>query len=92
MAFESERFLLIRENQNNIKRVNVLTVEEDRDVLGLAIQNTQSPTPSWGLDRVDQRDKVGLPGSTSAYGYRSAGTGAHRSDADRCKGGQYGWC
>jgi subtilisin family serine protease len=55
---------------------NVLTVEEDRDVFGLAIQNTQSPTPSWGLDRVDQRDKVGLPGSISAYGYRSAGTGA----------------
>ena len=46
---------------------NVLTVEEDRDVFGLAIQNTQSPTPSWGLDRVDQREKVGLTGSTSAY-------------------------
>ena len=55
---------------------NVLTVEEDRDVFGLAIQNTQSPTPAWGLDRVDQREKVGLPGSVSAYGYRSAGTGA----------------
>ena len=40
---------------------NVLTVEEDREVFGLAIQNTQSPTPAWGLDRVDQRDKVGLP-------------------------------
>jgi hypothetical protein len=35
---------------------NVLTVEEDRDVFGLAIQNTQSPTPAWGLDRVDQRE------------------------------------
>ena len=55
---------------------NVLTVEEDRPVEGLAIQNTQSPTPAWGLDRVDQREKVGLPGSTSAYGYRSAGAGA----------------
>jgi subtilisin family serine protease len=55
---------------------NVLTVEEDRDVMGLAIQNTQSPTPAWGLDRVDQRQKVGLTGSTSAYGYRSAGAGA----------------
>ncbi len=55
---------------------NVLTVEEDRAVMGLAIQNTQSPTPAWGLDRVDQREKVGLPGSTSAYGYRSAGAGA----------------
>ena len=55
---------------------NVLTVEEDRDVFGLAIQNTQTPTPSWGLDRVDQREKVGLAGSTSSYGYRSAGAGA----------------
>jgi subtilisin family serine protease len=55
---------------------NVLTVEEDREVLGLSIQKTQSPTPAWGLDRVDQREKIGLPGSTSAYGYRSAGAGA----------------
>ncbi len=58
------------------KLPNVLTVEEDREVFGLAIQNTQSPTPAWGLDRVDQREKVGLPGSVSAYGYRSAGAGA----------------
>jgi subtilisin family serine protease len=55
---------------------NVLTVEEDKPVEGLAIQNSQSPTPAWGLDRVDQREKVGLPGSTSVYGYRSAGAGA----------------
>ena len=55
---------------------NVLTVEEDKPVMGLAIQNTQSPTPAWGLDRVDQREKVGLTGSVSAYGYRSAGAGA----------------
>jgi subtilisin family serine protease len=55
---------------------NILTIEEDRDVLGLAIQNTQTPTPTWGIDRVDQREKVGLAGSTSAYGYRSAGAGA----------------
>ena len=33
---------------------NVLTVEEDQPVQGLAIQNTQSPTPSWGIDRIDQ--------------------------------------
>ena len=39
---------------------NVLSVEEDQPVLGLNIQNTQSPTPSWGLDRVDQRGIVGL--------------------------------
>ncbi len=55
---------------------NVLTVEEDQDVFGLTIQKTQSPTPAWGIDRVDQREKVGLPGATSAYGYRSAGAGA----------------
>jgi subtilisin family serine protease len=55
---------------------NVLTVEEDMPVMGLAIQNTQSPTPAWGMDRVDQRGKVGLTGSVSAYGYRSAGAGA----------------
>ena len=42
---------------------NVLTVEEDMPVSGLAIQNTQSPTPAWGMDRVDQREKVGLTGS-----------------------------
>jgi subtilisin family serine protease len=55
---------------------NVLTVEEDAPVAGLAIQNTQSPTPSWGLDRIDQRNPVGQAGSVSAYGYRSAGKGA----------------
>ncbi|MEY3795432.1 MAG: hypothetical protein RLZZ120_543, partial [Actinomycetota bacterium] len=54
---------------------NVLTVEEDQPVAGLAIQNTQSPTPSWGIDRIDQRGPVGN-GAVSAYGYRSAGTGA----------------
>ena len=60
-----------------IKKIpNILTIEPDAPVSGLAIQNTQSPTPSWGLDRIDQREKVGLPGSVSAYGYRSAGTGA----------------
>jgi len=38
MSFESERFLLIRENQNNIKRVNVLTKEETKRVLSVASQ------------------------------------------------------
>jgi hypothetical protein len=37
------------------------------------IQNNQSPTPSWGLDRIDQREKIG---STSNFGYRSAGRGS----------------
>ena len=55
---------------------NVLTVEEDQAVAGLAIQNTQSPTPSWGIDRIDQRGPVGGAGAVSAYGYRSAGKGA----------------
>ena len=60
-----------------IKKIpNILTIEPDAPVFGLAIQNTQSPTPSWGIDRIDQREKVGLTGSVSAYGYRSAGTGA----------------
>jgi subtilisin family serine protease len=55
---------------------NVLTVEEDKPVSLLTIQKSQSPTPAWGLDRVDQRGKVGLPGAVSEYGYRSAGAGA----------------
>ena len=55
---------------------NVLSVEEDMPVMGNAIQNTQSPTPSWGLDRIDQRTAVGSVDSVTAYGYRSAGTGS----------------
>jgi hypothetical protein len=55
---------------------NVLTVEEDLPVTGLNIQNNESPTPSWGIDRIDQRVPVGSNGSVSAYGYRSAGAGA----------------
>ena len=55
---------------------NVLTIEQDMPVTISDLQNIQSPTPSWGIDRVDQREKVGLPGSNSAYGYSSAGTGS----------------
>ena len=55
---------------------NVLFVEADATVSTLGISNTQSPTPSWGLDRVDQRSKVELPGSVSAFGYQSAGSGS----------------
>ena len=55
---------------------DVLTVEEDLPVSGFNIQNIQSPTPSWGLDRIDQRTQVGLPGSVNAFGYASAGRGA----------------
>ena len=55
---------------------NVLSIEEDKPVVLLADPTWQSPTPSWGLDRVDQRQKVGLAGSVSSYGYSSAGRGA----------------
>ena len=34
---------------------NVLTVEKDAPVSGLDIQQNETPTPSWGLDRIDQR-------------------------------------
>jgi hypothetical protein len=51
---------------------NILIIEKDAPVDMSEIQYVQSPTPSWGLDRIDQREKVG---ATSAYGYRSAGTG-----------------
>jgi len=43
-------------------------VEIDR---GVTASDTQSPTPSWGLDRVDQRN---LPGSNS-FTYSSTGAG-----------------
>jgi hypothetical protein len=57
-----------------IKKVpNILSLELDQTAVGLA---EQTPTPSWGLDRIDQRDRVGLTGSVSSYGYRSAGAGA----------------
>jgi hypothetical protein len=36
------------------KLPTVLIIEKDIPVSLTAIQNTQSPTPSWGLDRVDQ--------------------------------------
>lgn len=52
----------------------VLTIEKDGPVEMDQIQNNQSPTPSWGLDRVDQREAVGS--GTSNFGYRSAGAGA----------------
>ena len=56
---------------------NILTVEKDMPVSGLDIQQNQTPTPSWGLDRVDQREKISTAtGYQGAYGYRSAGKGA----------------
>lgn len=55
---------------------NILFVEDDATVSISNSQNTQAPTPSWGLDRVDQRQKVGLPDSVNSYVYQSAGSGA----------------
>lgn len=51
----------------------ILIIEKDEPVQMSAIQNNQSPTPSWGLDRVDQRTPVS---GISNYGYRSAGKGS----------------
>lgn len=59
------------------KLPNILTVEKDMPVSGIAIQQNQMPTPSWGLDRIDQREAVStLTGYQGSYGYRSAGSGA----------------
>ncbi|NBV66408.1 MAG: S8 family peptidase, partial [Actinobacteria bacterium] len=60
-----------------VKKIpNILSLELDQAAIGLAIQNNQTPTPSWGLDRTDQRGPVGGSGYVSSYGYRSAGAGA----------------
>lgn len=56
---------------------NVLTVEKDAPISGLAIQQNQTPTPSWGLDRIDQREAISTTaGYQGSYGYRSGGAGA----------------
>ena len=55
------------------KTPNVLSIEEEVAVKADVDPTTQSPVPSWGLDRVDQRTKIG---TTSAYIYGSAGAGA----------------
>jgi subtilisin family serine protease len=49
---------------------NVAYVEQDRVV---TIEATQSPTPSWGLDRIDQK---ALPLNNS-YTYPNTGAGVH---------------
>lgn len=57
-----------------LKRLStIITIEKDAPVQISAIQNYQSPTPSWGLDRIDQRGRVG---DTPSYGFRSAGNGS----------------
>jgi subtilisin family serine protease len=56
---------------------NVLTVEKDMPVALSAIQQNQTPTPAWGIDRIDQREAIPTTsGYVSNYGYRSAGAGA----------------
>lgn len=50
----------------------MLSIEPDGPVTISDAPGTQSPTPSWGLDRIDQRGPVG--GSTS-YGYPNTGVG-----------------
>ena len=56
---------------------NILTIEKDQPVTGLAIQQNQTPTPAWGIDRIDQREVVSTAtGYQGTYGYRSAGAGS----------------
>ena len=49
----------------------VTGIEEDGIV---TIAATQTPTPSWGLDRVDQRERIG-GGGDGSYQFLSAGAG-----------------
>jgi subtilisin family serine protease len=50
----------------------VISFEKDGPIFASAIQN---PTPSWGLDRIDQRGPVN-PVSNGSYEYASAGSGS----------------
>jgi subtilisin family serine protease len=54
------------------KRPTVSLVEADGEV---SIQDVQSPTPSWGLDRIDQPTVVSTTASNNQYNYASTGTG-----------------
>lgn len=58
------------------KNPNIEILEKDAAV---EASDIQSPTPSWGLDRVDQRTAVS---GTSSFGYVSAGAGATAYIAD----------
>lgn len=56
---------------------NILTIEKDQPVSSLAIQQNQTPTPSWGIDRIDQREILSTAtGYQGTFGYRSAGAGS----------------
>ena len=50
------------------KSSKILWVEEDK---GVATQTTVSPTPSWGLDRIDQRTNI----ATNSYSFATNGAG-----------------
>ena len=50
----------------------VTGIEEDGIV---TIAATQTPTPSWGLDRIGQRERIG-GGGDGSYEYLSAGAGS----------------
>lgn len=50
------------------KSAKILWVEEDK---GVATQTTVSPTPSWGLDRIDQRTNT----ATNSYSFATNGAG-----------------
>ena len=57
---------------------NIAFIEQDQRVrliepAGTSINAVQSPVPSWGLDRIDQRN---LP-LNSTYSYKNDGTGVH---------------
>jgi hypothetical protein len=54
---------------------NVAYVEQDQVV---RIVTTQTPTPSWGLDRIDERAQTS--GSDYTYGYTGAGVRAYIID------------
>jgi subtilisin family serine protease len=49
----------------------VEAIEEDGIV---TVAATQSPTPSWGIDRIDQRERS-ASGAIGSYEYQSAGAG-----------------
>ncbi|MSX18117.1 MAG: S8 family serine peptidase, partial [Actinobacteria bacterium] len=57
---------------------HVVSVEEDGLVTTDAVQGYETPTPSWGIDRIDQTNIIGFAsdGYVSSYGYKSAGEGS----------------
>ena len=58
------------------KSSKILWVEEDK---GVATQTTVSPTPSWGLDRIDQRTNT--PTSSSSFATNGNGVTVYVIDS-----------